>query len=87
MTASPLCTVSTPRCFIRWRGIAGVIGDVAASWDPLSSQGIMSAVLMRARVGRALDDVTAMQELEGDIHLLRSEHAALQAHFYGMDRR
>ena len=63
------------------------IGDAAASWDPLSSQGLMSAVLMGARAGRALDDETAMQALERDIHLLRSEHAALQSYFYGLERR
>lgn len=63
------------------------IGDAATSWDPLSSQGLVSAVLMGARAGRALDDATAMEVVERDLHLLRSEHAALQSHYYGLETR
>ena len=63
------------------------IGDAAASWDPLSSQGVVSAVLIGARAGRAIPDPAALQGLESDLHLLASEHAALQEHFYGLERR
>ena len=63
------------------------IGDAAASWDPLSSQGLVSAVLIGARTGRALDDSAAMEALARDVHLLCSEHAALQSYYYGMEDR
>ena len=63
------------------------IGDAAAAWDPLSSQGVVSAVLVGARAGRAIPDLVALQELESDVHLLASEHGALQAHYYGLERR
>ena len=63
------------------------IGDAAASWDPLSSQGLVSGVLMGARAGQALADADAMKDLERDVHLLRSEHAALQSHYYGLEKR
>ena len=63
------------------------IGDAAAAWDPLSSQGVVSAVLVGARAGRAIPDPAALQGLESDVHLLVSEHAALQAHYYGLERR
>lgn len=63
------------------------IGDAAAAWDPLSSQGVVSAVLVGARAGRAIPDPAALQGLQSDVHLLVSEHAALQAHFYGLERR
>ncbi len=63
------------------------IGDAAAAWDPLSSQGVVSAVLAGARAGRAIPDPVALQTLESAVHLLVSEHAALQAHYYGLERR
>ena len=34
-------------------------GDAAASFDPLSSQGILTAVLMGAEVARGIDDTPA----------------------------
>lgn len=63
------------------------IGDAAAAWDPLSSQGVVSAVLVGARAGRAIPDSVALQNLQSDVHLLLSEHAALRAHYYGLERR
>ncbi len=61
------------------RGWAAV-GDAAVSWDPMSGQGVVSAVLMGARLGQALaeelrgDGTTGIERWESDYLLLLAEH-------------
>ncbi len=64
------------------------VGDAAASWDPLSSQGLMTGILMGAKGARAiLDGPSAVVRWREDVALLVEEHQALQNHYYSTEDR
>jgi flavin-dependent dehydrogenase len=66
------------------------VGDAAASFDPLSSQGLASAILMGARAGEALADVdrnSAIDAWAEDYSILIAEHADLRTHYARLEQR
>jgi flavin-dependent dehydrogenase len=64
------------------------VGDAAASWDPLSSQGLMTGILLGAKGARALlDGQGAVVQWREDLVLLVEEHQALQNHYYSTEDR
>jgi flavin-dependent dehydrogenase len=57
------------------------VGDAAASFDPLSSQGIATAVMMGARAGAALarrDRAEAIADWSDGYAMIVAEHASLR---------
>jgi flavin-dependent dehydrogenase len=66
------------------------VGDAAMSFDPLSSQGLASAVLTGARAADAIADPdreVALQAWEDCCRMLFAEHAALRAHYARLETR
>jgi flavin-dependent dehydrogenase len=66
------------------------VGDAAASFDPLSSQGLSSAVVMGARAGAALahaDRTEALQAWSEAYAMLVAEHADLRRHYARQETR
>jgi flavin-dependent dehydrogenase len=66
------------------------VGDAAASFDPLSSQGMATAVLMGARGGEALsgpDPERAVAEWAGAYALIVAEHASHRSHYARQESR
>ncbi len=64
------------------------VGDAAASWDPLSSQGLMTGILLGAKVARALlTGANAVTAWRTDLALLFAEHQALQHQYYAAEDR
>lgn len=66
------------------------VGDAAASFDPLSSQGLGSAILMGARAGEALAHPGRAEAIAawGEAYaMLVAEHADLRIHYARLERR
>lgn len=62
-------------------------GDAAVAFDPLSSQGIVTALVMGREAGRvAAGEVTA-EEYEEQYAAVLEEHLALRGAYYGLERR
>lgn len=59
------------------------VGDSAAHFDPLSSQGLLTGILMGARLGQAFVE-NNLTDWERDYHMLIEEHVTLSAHYYGL---
>ncbi|MEI7794439.1 MAG: FAD-dependent oxidoreductase [Thermoleophilia bacterium] len=67
-------------------------GDAAISWDPLSSQGLVTAILMGSRLGAAIGrcttgDSDALPEWERDYFMLRDEHLGLRSYYWSTEER
>lgn len=59
------------------------VGDAAAHFDPLSSQGLVTGILMGARAAQAIASDT-LGDWHRDYRMLVDEHLALSEHFYGL---
>ena len=59
------------------------VGDAAAHFDPLSSQGLLTGILMGARAGQAIVDGT-LEDWSVDYRMLIDEHQHLASHYYGL---
>lgn len=59
------------------------VGDAAAHFDPLSSQGLLTGILMGARAGQAIID-DALDDWSVDYRMLIDEHQGLATHYYGL---
>ncbi|MFM9098607.1 MAG: tryptophan 7-halogenase [Phycisphaerales bacterium] len=75
-----------------WGDGWAMAGDAAIAWDPLSSQGLMTAMLMGARLGAAISDHeagvgNALPDWERDYLMLLEEHLALRAHYWTAEQR
>ena len=90
--AGPTALMATPRAFpaetATAERIAGdgwlAVGDAAASFDPLSSQGLATAVVMGARAGEALaarDRTGALAAWADAYAMIVAEHADLRRHY------
>jgi flavin-dependent dehydrogenase len=68
-------------------------GDAAVSFDPLSSQGILTALVMGRRAGRALaailthGDPQPLARYGADYASLLDAHLRLRAAYYGLEQR
>ena len=58
-------------------------GDAAAHFDPLSSQGLLTGILMGARAGAAIADNT-LEEWAVDYQMIVHDHRELAGHYYGL---
>ncbi len=79
-------TVSATICGQGWLAV----GDAAAAFDPLASQGIQTALLMGREAGNAIAHPRRSESLEewsGAYALLVAEHAAQRAHFSRLETR
>ena len=64
------------------------VGDAAIAWDPLSSQGLVTGILMGSRSGSAVAGHTElMDQIEQDYRMLLEEHLSLRRHFWNHERR
>jgi flavin-dependent dehydrogenase len=66
------------------------VGDAAASFDPLSSQGLATAVLMGSRAGDALAHPDRERAIEAWVEadaMLVAEHADLRTHYARLETR
>ena len=66
------------------------VGDAAASFDPLSSQGLASAVLMGSRAGGAIAHSDRERAIEAWVEanaMLVAEHADLRTHYALLETR
>lgn len=61
------------------------IGDAAVSFDPLSSQGLITAVVMAAHAARIMGD--DLQAWESDYRAVLHEHETLRAEIYASECR
>lgn len=62
------------------------VGDAAAHFDPLSSQGLLTGILMGARAGQAFID-GALEDWSIDYRMLIDEHLRMASHYYGLVAR
>ncbi len=62
-------------------------GDAAAAFDPLSSQGIVTALVMGREAGRVAAGTVRPEEYEAQYASLLEEHLALREAYYGLERR
>jgi flavin-dependent dehydrogenase len=66
------------------------VGDAAMSFDPLSSQGLASAILMGAKAGEAIAGPNrdgAIAAWAEDYRMLFAEHADLRTYYARLERR
>jgi flavin-dependent dehydrogenase len=66
------------------------VGDSSASFDPLSSQGVASAVLMGGKAGDAIvhpDRSSAIEAWAEAYAMLIAEHADLRTHYARLEKR
>ena len=66
------------------------VGDAAASFDPLSSQGLASAIIMGGGAGDAVahpDRVSAIEAWAEAYAMLVAEHADLRTHYARLEKR
>ena len=75
-----------------WGNGWALVGDAAIAWDPLSSQGMVTAILMGSRLGDAISrfsagDGDALPDWERDYLMLLDEHLSLRAHYWSMEQR
>lgn len=59
------------------------VGDAAAHFDPLSSQGLLTGILMGARAGQAIVD-DSLEDWSVDYRMIVDEHRVLADHYYGL---
>lgn len=59
------------------------VGDAAAHFDPLSSQGLLTGILMGARAGIAIADNT-LEDWAVDYRMIVHDHRELAGHYYGL---
>lgn len=59
------------------------VGDAAAHFDPLSSQGLLTGILMGARAGQAVVDDT-LEDWSVDYRMLVEDHLGLSRYYYGL---
>lgn len=59
------------------------VGDAAAHFDPLSSQGLLTGILMAARAGQACID-GALDDWSIDYAMVIDEHLRMASHYYGL---
>lgn len=77
-------TITEAPCGDGWLAV----GDAAAGWDPLSSQGLIVGILMAGRAARAISaGVGAIAEWSADLRMLAEDTRALQATYYDAERR
>ena len=57
------------------------VGDAAAHFDPLSSQGLLTGILMGARAGQSIVE-DSLETWSVDYRILIDEHQALARHYY-----
>lgn len=62
------------------------VGDAAAHFDPLSSQGLLTGILMGARAGQAVVE-DSLADWRVDYRMLIDEHLGLAAYYYGLVHR
>jgi hypothetical protein len=62
-------------------------GDAAVAFDPLSSQGIVTALVMGREAGLVAAGLVGVEEYDARYRSLRDEHLALRAAYYGLERR
>ena len=62
-------------------------GDAAAAFDPLSSQGIVTALVMGREAGRVAAGTVSPEDYEAQYASLLEEHLALREAYYGLERR
>jgi flavin-dependent dehydrogenase len=62
-------------------------GDAAAAFDPLSSQGIVTGLVMGHGAGRVAAGTVSPEDYEAQYTSLLEEHLALLEAYYGMERR
>jgi flavin-dependent dehydrogenase len=75
-----------------WGDGWALAGDAAIAWDPLSSQGMVTAILMGSRLGDAISrfsagDGDALPDWERDYLMLLDEHLGLRAHYWSIEQR
>lgn len=64
------------------------VGDAAIGWDPLSSQGLVTGMLMGARAGSLLGTgVGDIDDWDRDYRLILDEHLALRYHYWRAEMR
>ena len=64
------------------------VGDAAIAWDPLSSQGLVTGVLMGSRAGSGLArGPGSLAGWEQDCRLLLAEHLSLRSYYWSQERR
>lgn len=69
------------------------VGDAAITWDPLSSQGVVTGALMGARLAPAITATLAtgsrdaLPAWESDYRLLLEEHSDLRAYYAAAEQR
>jgi flavin-dependent dehydrogenase len=59
------------------------VGDAAAHFDPLSSQGLLTGVLMGARVAQAIAH-NKLEDWQVDYEMIVAEHDMLRSHYYSL---
>jgi len=62
------------------------VGDAAAHFDPLSSQGLLTGILMGARAATAIADNT-LEDWAVDYQMIVHDHRELAGHYYGLVER
>ena len=62
-------------------------GDAAVAFDPLSSQGIVTALVMGREAGRVAAGLATPSEYTGQYESLLLEHLALATAYYGIEER
>ena len=62
------------------------VGDAAAHFDPLSSQGLLTGILMGARAAKAIAENT-IEEWSVDYRMIVDEHRELSDYYYGIVER
>jgi flavin-dependent dehydrogenase len=63
------------------------VGDAAVAFDPLASQGIVTALLMGYRAGRVAAGIETAEGFGDDYRLLHEEHLALRSAYYAIEHR
>lgn len=62
-------------------------GDAAVAFDPLSSQGIVTALVLGREAGRLAAGLIGPDEYAAGYHAVLEEHLALREAYYGLERR
>jgi flavin-dependent dehydrogenase len=77
-------SLTEPRCGEGWLAV----GDAAAAWDPLSSQGLVAGILLAGRAARAIvGGEDAIEEWQDDVQMLAEDTVGLQREYYRMETR
>ena len=64
------------------------VGDAAAAWDPLSSQGLIAGILMGGRAAHAIAaGAEGVEEWCEDLRMLAEDTWALQSEYYRLEPR